>query len=278
MKWRFQLGFLLVVLLGALLLYWTWDGWLEHSQDTVIRAAAARYGVDAALVKAIVWRESRFNPTAKGRAEEFGLMQLQEEAAREWADAEHIAGFDHRLCFDPATNTLAGTWYLRKLLRRYRNTDNPLPYALADYNAGRGNVLKWARGEAATNSAVFLETIGFPGTRLYVKEVSRRYAHYRPLFRKYDTALAPVAESAKPPPRNALPSAPLLPVTSSPPLSAPLSNSPNAEAATGGVPTGVFDKGSNKGREQDPATQGATTNRVDPQNRGEPESRSPQFL
>ena len=78
-------------------------------------------------------------------------MQLQEEAAREWADAERVSGFDHQHCFNPATNTLAGTWYLRKLLKRYTNTDNPLPYALADYNAGRGNVLKWAKAEAASS-------------------------------------------------------------------------------------------------------------------------------
>ena len=43
--------------------------------------------------------------------------------------------------YDPAKNTMAGSWYLRKLIGRYGNTDNPLAYALADYNAGRNNVL-----------------------------------------------------------------------------------------------------------------------------------------
>lgn len=164
-----------------------WWGWwttrLERSQDVPIRTAAARYGVEPALVKAIVWRESRFNPKARGRAEEFGLMQLQDAAAREWAEAEHITGFEHEHCFDPATNTLAGAWYVRKLLRRYVHTDDPLPYALAEYNAGRGNVLKWNKGEAATNSTVFIEGIGFPGTKAYVQEVIARYRHYHPSFR-----------------------------------------------------------------------------------------------
>ena len=40
----------------------------------------------------------------------------------------------------PAKNTLAGTWYLRKLLGRYQQTDNAMAYALADYNAGRTHV------------------------------------------------------------------------------------------------------------------------------------------
>ncbi len=163
--------------------YWWWQGRLERSQDGPIRAAAQRYGIDPALIKAVVWRESRFQPGTRGRAEEFGLMQLQEEAAREWASAEHLEEFAHEHCFDAGTNTLAGTWYLRKLLRRYAHTDNPLPYALADYNAGRGNVRKWLQGAAATNSAAFINQIGFPGTRDYVRSVIRRYAHYQPVFR-----------------------------------------------------------------------------------------------
>ncbi len=174
--------FLLLLVVGAVALYWGWEGWLEHSQDGVIRTAAQRYEVEPALVKAIVWRESRFNPTVQGRAGEFGLMQLQEAAAIEWAEAEHIIGFDHQHCLNPTTNTLAGTWYLKKLIKRYPNADNPVPYALADYNAGRGNVLKWAKGEAATNSSVFVEQIGFPGTKAYVREVTARYQVYRPVF------------------------------------------------------------------------------------------------
>lgn len=173
---------ILLLLFSLLGIYWWRQGWLERSQDQVIRTAARRYAVEPALVKAIVWRESRFNPRALGRAQEFGLMQLQEEAAREWAEAEHISGFVHEHCFDPGTNTLAGTWYFRKLLRRYTNSDNALPYALADYNAGRGNVLKWTKGEAATNSAAFVAQIGFPTTRAYVQDVIGRYDHYRPKF------------------------------------------------------------------------------------------------
>jgi soluble lytic murein transglycosylase len=167
---------------GASLLYWWRANRLEHSQDAPIREAARRYGVEPALVKAVVWRESRFNPAVRGRAQEIGLMQLQEIAAQEWADAEHIAGFEHEHCFDPGTNTLAGTWYLKKLLRRYTKTDNPVPYALADYNAGRGNVLKWNSAEASTNSVAFIERIGFPGTKAYVKSVMVRYDYYKPVF------------------------------------------------------------------------------------------------
>ncbi len=180
-RWRRWI-LLAILLSGLLALYDAWHSHRENSQDEVILAAAARYGVDAALIKAVVWRESWFDPQARGRAGEIGLMQITEDAAFEWAGAERTPAFVHSHLFDPAKNTLAGAWYLRKCLRRYTRTDNPLPYALADYNAGRANVLKWAKGAAATNSAAFAEQIGYPMTREYVKAVMRRYERYRRTF------------------------------------------------------------------------------------------------
>ena len=138
-KWLFAL-----ILLGGALSYFEGTRvWREHSQDRHILAAARKYGVEPALIKAVVWRESRFNPRARGTRGEVGLMQLREAAAGEWATAEGVRLFSLTQLFDPAQNTQAGTWYLRRLLRRYPHTDNPLLYALADYNAGRTHVLRW---------------------------------------------------------------------------------------------------------------------------------------
>ena len=109
-------------------------------------------------------------------------MQIQEAAGRDWADAEKVRGFAREQLFDPVINTRVGAWYLRKLLRRYAQTDNSLPYALADYNAGRTRVRQWMQGPAATNSAAFIEHIGFPGTQKYVCAVIERYAHYQTCF------------------------------------------------------------------------------------------------
>jgi soluble lytic murein transglycosylase len=148
-----------------------------------IEAAAKRYNVDPLLVKAVIWRETRFHPDRRGRAGEIGLMQIQEAAAFDWAGVEHVQNFSHEQCFDPGTNVLAGTFYLGKLLKRYARADNPLPFALADYNAGRGHLLKWNGGAGATNSVVFIGQIGFPNTKAYVKSVMRRYAFYKFLAR-----------------------------------------------------------------------------------------------
>src|SRR5262249_26712297 len=134
--------------------------WLVARQgkqfEPQITEAAKRYSVDPLLIKAVIWEETRFHATRRGKAGEIGLMQLQEAAALDWAGAEHVQSFSHEQCVDPGTNTLAGTFYLAKLLKRYTRADDPVPYALADYNAGRGNLLKWNSGVAATNSTVFI--------------------------------------------------------------------------------------------------------------------------
>lgn len=166
----------------------------EHSHDKHILAAARKYGLDPALIKAVIWRESRFDPHARGTSGEIGLMQIREPAAEEWSRAENIKYFSHHHLSDPAKNTLAGTWYLRKLLRRYPQTDNPIIYALADYNAGRTHVLRWNKGPAATNSAHFLKQMDYPGTRAYILAVQQRHGHYR---RTWKLPAIPLAAESK---------------------------------------------------------------------------------
>lgn len=164
-------------------LLWFWLTRPDSTRfDPEIREAAARYQLDAALVKAVVWRESKFDPDARGKAGEIGLMQVMEEASLEWVEAERIDRFAHEDLFDPKKNLLAGSYYLSKVMKRYLKTDNPVIFALADYNAGRGNVLRWSKGAAATNSAAFLATMDYPGTRQYALTIVERHAHYREKF------------------------------------------------------------------------------------------------
>lgn len=171
-----------MALAGLILFFQRWRDAREHSQDAVILAAATRHNVPPALVKAVVWRESWFNPRARGKSGEFGLMQIMPDTAKDWQAAEKVNLFTNFQLLDAEKNTLCGAWYLSRLLNRYRRTDHPLPYALAAYNAGPGNVAKWATGAAATNSTVFIRQIGFPGTRDYVKSVSKRFEHYKKSF------------------------------------------------------------------------------------------------
>lgn len=179
MKLRSRLILIVALLLLAAFVADQWRrAHLESSQDKNILAASQKYGIDPAIVKAVIWRESRFNPAARGNKGEIGLMQIMENTGREWAGAQRLAAFSSSTLRDPVKNIDCGAWYLSKLLRRYPAADNPLPYALADYNAGRANVLKWIKGSASTNSAVFVEEIGFPSTRQYVRSVMERRLNY----------------------------------------------------------------------------------------------------
>jgi soluble lytic murein transglycosylase len=186
-RWWAQV-LLLVLFLGVLAfaVVQQWRGARERSQDDVILAAAIRYNIHPALIKAVVWQESWFDPNARGTSGEVGLMQIRAPTAQDWATAEKSKLFTHFQLFDPVKNTQCGAWYLRRLLNRYRNTDNPLAYALAAYNAGPAHVNRWSKGEASTNSTVMLRQIDFPGTRKYVIRVIRRYEHYQKGFPSKD--------------------------------------------------------------------------------------------
>lgn len=174
--------FIVLLLCLGIAAYIGWDHWREHRYDAMILAAARRYQMPPELIKAVIWRESRFNAQVHGKAGELGLMQIRSAAAQEWAKSEHLAGFQHEWCLDPLTNALAGTWYLRKTIHRYNLADNPIPYGLADYNAGRSHILKWCHGGGYTNSDIFIGQIEFPGTKKYVQAIMGRAEHYKGSF------------------------------------------------------------------------------------------------
>ena len=178
-KRRWLRWLLLLAVLDAAVFYWWWSNQAERRYNGIIRDAAEEFGIEYALIKAVIWQESRFREDAIGDAGEIGLMQLMELAAFEWADDHGVHDFEHSHVYDPRTNILAGTYYLKTRLDRYGHTDNPLPYALADYNAGRARVVRWAKEVARTNRAAFLQNIDFPSTRRYIDQVTRRRNHYQ---------------------------------------------------------------------------------------------------
>jgi soluble lytic murein transglycosylase len=128
-------------------------------------------------VGAVIWQETRFSPYCRGKAGEIGLMQVMPLSAREWAKVERIPAFDPETLRDPGTNILAGTWYLGRALKRWRGQSDPIPYALAEYNAGRSNALRWDR-LSATNLDTFTDAISYPTTRAYVRKVLRYYRSF----------------------------------------------------------------------------------------------------
>jgi soluble lytic murein transglycosylase-like protein len=122
--------------------------------DREIRQASKRYGVDYALVKAVIKAESNFDPLAISRAGAKGLMQLMPGTAK-------ALGVDDS--FHPGDNIDGGVRYLRYLLDLF---DGNLQLALAGYNAGEEAVFRYN---------------GIPPyqeTRTYVQRVLRYFQNY----------------------------------------------------------------------------------------------------
>src|SRR6266850_4192275 len=138
-------GFVYLAVLSGDPIYTVYE-WMSPARfqqyDRLIRSVALEHQLDPMLVKAVVWRESRFDPEKHGSRGERGLMQVTEKAANEWARENKIDNFRVEELFDPKTNLEAGTWYLRRALERWQNQANPLPFALAEYNAGASRALR----------------------------------------------------------------------------------------------------------------------------------------
>lgn len=153
--------------------------WGRYSAyDTEITAVAARHGVDPLLLKSIIWQESRFQPDKIGSHGERGLMQVTEPAAQDWVAAENIETFAPEDLLDPKTNIEVGAWYLAQAWRHWSSQEDPLPFALGEYNAGRSRVKRWSGG-VQMSADELSRAMDIPSTRAYVASVRARYDFYR---------------------------------------------------------------------------------------------------
>lgn len=141
--------------------------------DALIIESARQCDVDPILISAVIWKESRFQPGAIGSADEIGLMQVTEPAAREWTKARKIEDFVKHNLFNPKVNIDAGTWYLARAIKHWSRYADPIPFALAEYNAGRSNAERWSIN--APDKVAFLENITFGTTKRYIEDIMQRY-------------------------------------------------------------------------------------------------------
>lgn len=166
--WNFVAAVLLVSLGGAMVLQ------RVHRYDTLLVEAGRTHKVDPRLLSALIWRESRFDAGRVGSKEEIGLMQITEGAAAEWAASAGRDTPSRIQLFDPEMNIEVGTWYLARAIRYWADrTRDPLPFALAEYNAGRSNAERWAAGSPSPRK--YWEGITYPSTRKYVHDILHRY-------------------------------------------------------------------------------------------------------
>ncbi len=113
-----------------------------------IAAQAATFGVDPALVRAIVHAESAFNPQARSRKGAQGLMQLMPGTASQYGVID---------AYDAAENIRGGVQHLAGLLKKY-NGDVRL--VAAAYNAGEGAVKKYGGVPPYEETRVYVQRVG----------------------------------------------------------------------------------------------------------------------
>jgi soluble lytic murein transglycosylase-like protein len=127
---------------------------LEAFRDE-IAAAAAEFGLDPALLRAVIHAESAFNPNAVSLKGAQGLMQLMPDTAADLGVANP---------FDARQNIRGGAQYLAQLLKEF---DGDERLAAAAYDAGPQNVQKY-NGVPP-----------FDETRVYVERVATLRRRYR---------------------------------------------------------------------------------------------------
>jgi soluble lytic murein transglycosylase len=142
---------------------------LRH--EDIIRQQARDKGLDASLIAAVIYAESRFaDRTSPAGAR--GLMQITPQTAEEIARRSGGTQFEQGDLATPQINIAYGSWYLRWLLERYGGN---AMLAVAAYNAGSGNVDRWI----ARDPDLEVADIPFPETRAYVGKVLAARRDYR---------------------------------------------------------------------------------------------------
>jgi soluble lytic murein transglycosylase len=145
---------------------------LRH--DDIIRQQAGEKKVDASLIAAVIYSESRFHDQTS-HAGARGLMQITPQTAREIEKRSGGTTFVLDDLSDPQINISYGTFYLRQLLERYDGNEIA---ALAAYNAGPDNADKWG------GSTMSVDDVPTAETRGYIEEVLDKQHDYRDKYPK----------------------------------------------------------------------------------------------
>ena len=131
----------------------------------IIIQCAEEENISPSLLEAVILTESKFDEKAVSHVGAVGMMQLMPDTAH-WISEE--SGLPSDNLASPDQNIPLGAWYLNYLLKKYHNNE---VFALAAYNAGRGNVDEWIEKNKWPEGFTDMEKIPFPETRGFVKSV-----------------------------------------------------------------------------------------------------------
>jgi soluble lytic murein transglycosylase len=148
---------------------------LPLDYPSIIRQQAAEKHLDPALVAAVIYAETKFDPRTSSAGAE-GLMQLMPQTAAFLAHRSGATTFTTADLATPQVNIAYGSYYLRYLLDEFHGNTAE---ALAAYNGGEANVTHWLAEARADGHPFRVADIPFPETRDYVQRVLRARSEYR---------------------------------------------------------------------------------------------------
>jgi len=160
---------------------------LEHAvreltlplQDaSVIRQQAAAKHLDPALIAAVIYAETKFDPRPSAAGAQ-GLMQILPSTAQFLAHLSGGVRFQTGDLATPQINIAYGSYYLRYLLDHYEGDEM---LAVAAYNAGLTNVDEWVARARDEGQELTVEAIPFAQTREYVRRVLAAQRAYRATY------------------------------------------------------------------------------------------------
>ncbi len=146
---------------------------LQH--EDIIRQQAADKHLDPALIAAVIYAETKFDPRPSSAGAQ-GLMQILPQTALFLAHRSGATSFTTADLATPQVNIAYGSYYLRYLLDEYGGSRL---LALAAYNGGEANVNRWLAQVRAEGHRFTVADIAFPETQAYVHKVLQAQRDYR---------------------------------------------------------------------------------------------------
>jgi soluble lytic murein transglycosylase len=151
---------------------------LPLSDTAIIRQQAAAKRLDPALIAAVIYAETKFDPRPSSAGAE-GLMQLLPSTAYYLARLSGGRSFTASDLAEPDVNVAYGSYYLRYLLDHYGGNEM---LAVAAYNGGETNVDRWVAHAEADGRQLSVQEIPFGETREYVQRVLSAQRDYRTTY------------------------------------------------------------------------------------------------
>lgn len=162
-----------VLFAGAFIVWYFERNAFSIKYYDIVKEACDEYSLDLSFVLSVIKTESDFKSDAVSKSGAIGLMQIMPETGRELY-LKNNENFTESLLFVPEININLGCFYLSELLQK----TGSYKWALASYNAGLSNALKWKDSDMDYQNFPFKETSD------YIKKIKgniKGYAFYRNL-------------------------------------------------------------------------------------------------